>query len=111
MEELAAYLFTIAKIVGALTVILTPFWIAVYWLYRKLFRPIHILIKRELTPNGGQSMRDEIIMIGAKVDKILTDQIAINDRIDTHFLWSRAFTKKLVTGEIITDSDLESENR
>lgn len=111
MNEIAGELLTLAQIVGALGIILTPVWLGIFWFYKKVFSPIHSLIKKELTPNGGKSMRDEIITINTKVDRMLLTQEEINERLDGHFLWSRAFTKKMVTGEVLSDADLEAEQR
>lgn len=102
MESVAEDLVTLATIVGAVIIILSPIWAASFWIYKKVLSPVHKLIQKELAPNEGQSMKDI-------VSSMAVSQTRLETKLNNHLRWSRRFTRKIINKTPITVDDLEDD--
>lgn len=58
--------------------------IIVGYLYRRVVRPINILINKELTPNGGSSLKDAVGRLEDKLDGTIDLQLQMNITLLEH---------------------------
>ena len=54
------------------------------FLYRNIIRPLHTLIARELTPNGGNSIKDVVTRLDTKITENTRITTSINNSLHAH---------------------------
>ena len=54
------------------------------FLYRKIIRPLNNVIKKELTPNGGTSIKDTIDRLEEKLDNTIALQLNMSVELLEH---------------------------
>ena len=68
--------------------------VIVGFLYRRVIHPLNVLITRELSPNGGKSMKDDVANLKATASKVELMMEAYIYWQNEHIRWSQAQTDR-----------------
>ena len=67
--------------------------VIVGFLYRRVIRPLNVLITRELSPNGGKSIKDDVLAIKKSVDILRISSIDFERVMESNIVAMREHIK------------------